>query len=96
MTFVAGQASAILMVSTTDDNITEMPEYFKLMIVSISMPSVVKPGDPNTSYITIQDNEPGGFNVPCVVMRPVSTVLFQFFNFDIDSKNFNRIIYPIS
>ena len=62
--FTAGQASAILMVPTNDDDITEMTEYFKVMIVSASMPSLVQPGDPDTSYVTINDNEPGEFDVP--------------------------------
>ena len=62
--FTAGQPSTILMVPTNDDNITEMIEYFKVMIVSTSMPSLVQPGDPDTSYITINDNEPGEFDLP--------------------------------
>ena len=66
--FTAGQASTILMVPTKDDNITEMTEYFKVMIVSTSMPSLVQPGDPDTSYITINDNEPSEFDLPHAVV----------------------------
>ena len=59
VTFTAGQASANVMVQTTDDSILEFTEYFNVMITSTDRPDKVRPGDPDTSYITILDNEPG-------------------------------------
>ena len=59
MSFSAGQTSAILMVSTTDDDAVELSEYFAVMISSVDTPEVVEIGTPNTSAITIEDNEPG-------------------------------------
>ena len=58
MSFSAGQTSAILMVSTfIDDNTTEMSEYFAVMISSVD--EVVVIATPNTSVVTIVDNNPG-------------------------------------
>ena len=57
MTFTAGQMSATLMVSTMDDNSTELSEYFTLMIKSVGRPDVVSIGSPNTSVITVVDND---------------------------------------
>ncbi len=57
MTFNAGQMSATLMVSTMDDNSTELSEYFTLMITSVGRPDIVEIGSPNTSVITIEDND---------------------------------------
>ena len=59
MSFTAGQMYATLMVSTLDDNTTELSEYFKVVISSTDQPSVVKIGSPNTTFITIADDEPG-------------------------------------
>ena len=60
VSFSAGQASAILMVSTfIDDNTTEMSEYFAVMISSVDKPEVVEIATPNTSVVTIVDNNPG-------------------------------------
>ena len=58
ITFTAGQDTAIVMVQTNDDSIAELTEYFKVMITSTDRPVKVQPGDPDTSYITILDNEP--------------------------------------
>ena len=57
--FSAGQLYATLMVSPIDDNTAELSEYFTLMITSVDRPDVVEIGSPNTSVITIADNEPG-------------------------------------
>ena len=56
MTFTAGEMSATLMVSTMDDNSTEVLEYFTLMITSVGRPDVVEIGSPSTSVITVVDN----------------------------------------
>ena len=56
MTFSAGQPYAILMVSPIDDGTAELSEYFTLMITSVDRPDVVEIGSPNTSVITIEDN----------------------------------------
>ena len=64
--FSAGQTNAILLVSTVDDNITELTEYFKVTINSTDQPSVVEIGTPNTTVITIEDNDPG-INLMCTV-----------------------------
>ena len=57
VTFSAGQLSAILMVSPIDDNTAELLEYFTLMITSVNRPDVVEISSPNTSVITIKDND---------------------------------------
>ena len=57
--FSAGQTSAILMVSTIDNNLVELSEYFKVMISSVDTPEVVEIGSSDTSFITIEDNEQG-------------------------------------
>ena len=59
VSFSAGQPYAILMVSPIDDDIADPLEYFTLMITSVDRPDVVEIGSPNTSVITIEDNEPG-------------------------------------
>ena len=56
VTFTAGQPSAILTVSPNDDDTAELSEYFTLMISSVDKPDVVEIGSPNTSVITIEDN----------------------------------------
>ena len=57
--FTAGQLYATLMVSTMDDNTTELSEYFKVMIISTDQPGAVEIGSPNMTSITIEDNDPG-------------------------------------
>ena len=57
VSFSAGQPSATLSIQTENDNIAELSEYFKVMIVSISKPDLVVIGDPDTSYVTIEDND---------------------------------------
>ena len=57
--FGAGQQNATLMVYTTDDNTTELSEYFKLVIYSTDQPSVVDIVSPTSTCITIEDNNPG-------------------------------------
>ena len=59
VSFTAGQLYATLMVSTTDDNTTELSEYFKVVIASTDQPDLVVISSPNVSVITIEDNEPG-------------------------------------
>ena len=59
MTFTAGQLYATLMVSTIDDNTTELTEYFSVAITSTDQPSAAEIGSPNMAFITIEDNEPG-------------------------------------
>ena len=67
VTFTAGQDSAIVMVQTVDDSTLELNEYFKIMITSTDRPDKVQPGDPDTSYITILDNEPGEYKMQLVI-----------------------------
>ena len=55
----SGQMYATLMVPTLDDNTTELSEYFAVMIIYTSQPSVLEIGSPNTSIVTIEDNDPG-------------------------------------
>ena len=59
MSFSAGQTSAILMVSTNDDDAVELSEYFAVMISSVDTPEVVEIDSSDTSFITIEDNEQG-------------------------------------
>ena len=59
VSFTAGQMYATLMVSTLDDNTTELSEYFMVVIDSTDQPTVVEIGPPNTSLISIEDNDPG-------------------------------------
>ena len=62
MSFSAGQQYATLMVSTVEDNITELLEYFKVVITSTDQPAgLVEIGSSNTSLITIEDNDPGTY-----------------------------------
>ena len=63
VSFSAGQTSAILMVSITDDDAVELSEYFAVMISSVDTPEVVEIGSSDTSFITIEDNEQG--NMQC-------------------------------
>ena len=59
VSFTAGLMYATLMVSTVDDNTTELSEYFVVVITSTSQPSAVRIGSPNVSFITVEDNDPG-------------------------------------
>ena len=59
VSFSAGQLYATLMVSTMDDNSTELSEYFVVVIASTDQPGLVVISSPNVSIITIEDNEPG-------------------------------------
>ena len=59
VTFTAGQMYATLMVSTMDDNTTELSEYFKAMIISTDQPEAVMIVSPDMTFITIEDNDPG-------------------------------------
>ena len=59
VSFSAGQQYATLMVSIMEDNITELLEYFKVVITSTDQPGLVEIGSSNTSFITIEDNDPG-------------------------------------
>ena len=45
------------MVSSLDDQLAELSEYFTLMITSVDRLDVVEIGSPNTSVITIEDND---------------------------------------
>ena len=57
VTFIAGQQNTTVMVTTVDDTATELSEYFKVVISAID--STAEIGSPNTSCITIVDNDPG-------------------------------------
>ena len=57
--FSAGQQNATLMVSTVEDNTTELSEYFEVVITSTDQPGRVEIGSPNMAFITIEDNDPG-------------------------------------
>ena len=57
VTFRPGQRTAILMVTTVNDSIAELTESFKVMITSTSTPDKIIVGDPDTSYVTIVDND---------------------------------------
>ena len=61
VTFTAGQMYATLMVSTMDDNTTELAEYFSVAITSTDQPSAAEIGSPNMAFITIDDNDPGSY-----------------------------------
>ena len=57
--FSAGKQNATLMVSTMEDNTTELSEYFKMVITSTNPSYRVEFGSPNMAFITIEDNDPG-------------------------------------
>ena len=86
VSFSAGQPSATLSIQTENDDIEELTEYFKVMIVSTSEPDQVDIGDPDTSYVTIVDND-GEFvlNKPLKCSLPFVSLLdisfFQSLNF---------------
>ena len=62
--FSAGDESATLMVTPIDDATVELPEYFTVMITSVDRPELVVIGSPNTSVITIDDND-GALHLLC-------------------------------
>ena len=74
------QLNATLMVSTVNDNTTELSEYFVVVITTADQPNV-NIVSPNMTLITIQDNDPGNIqlcNITCVgVMN-----LFSVFSTD--------------
>ena len=49
------------MVSTMDDNTTELSENFMVVINSTDQPSVVDIGSFIMAFITIEDNDPGTY-----------------------------------
>ena len=57
LSFSAGDASDTLSVPTSDDTIAELEEFFKVMITGSDRPDKVIIGDPDTCYVTIQDND---------------------------------------
>ena len=59
VTFSAYQLYATLMVSTMDDNTTELSEYFRVMIISTDQPGAVEIGPYDMALVTIEDNDPG-------------------------------------
>ena len=61
MDFTAGQLYATLMVSTMDDNTTELSEYFNVMIIFTDQPGAVEIGSYDMALVTIEDNDPGVF-----------------------------------
>ena len=61
VSFSAGQQYATLMVSTVEDSTTELSEYFEVVITSTDQPGFVEIGSSNTSFITIEDNDPGTY-----------------------------------
>ena len=63
VTFSPGQSTATFMVFTEEDDTVELSEYFMVMITNVDRPDVVEIGSPNTSVITIEDNEPGSMDV---------------------------------
>ena len=53
VSFSAGQASAILMVSTIDDDVVELSESFMVTITSVVSMDNVEIGSPSTSFVRI-------------------------------------------
>ena len=78
VSFSAGQTSAMLMVSTTDDDVVELSESFSVMITTVDKPEVVEIGSSNISFITIMDNNPGNTQ-PCDIALHVSNYCFACF-----------------
>ena len=62
VSFTVGQLNATLMVSTVNDNTTELSEYFMVVITSTDE-SNVDIVSPNMTLITIQDNDPGNIQL---------------------------------
>ena len=65
VTFTAGDLYATLMLSTMDDNTTELSEYFSVMITSTDQPSAAEIGSHHMAFITIEDNDPGIYVYIC-------------------------------
>ena len=61
VTFLAGLGVATLEINTTDDDVLELLEFFKVMIISTSQSDRVQPGSPDLAFVNITDNEPGLF-----------------------------------
>ena len=80
VTFTAGQASATLPVPTEDDSIAELSEYFQVMITSTST-SMVIVGDPDTSFVTIEDDD-GEIYIYCFVTVTVEPLKSGLLNTD--------------
>ena len=59
MTFTAGEMAATLMVSTMDDNSTELSEYFNVLIIATDQPGAVEIGPSDMTLVTIEENDPG-------------------------------------
>ena len=59
VSFTAGETSATLMVSTMDDNTTELSEDFVVVINSTDQPGAVEIGPYDMALVTIEDNDPG-------------------------------------
>ena len=59
VTFTDCEMSVTLMVSTMDDDTTELSENFTVVIASTDQPGLVVISSPNVSVVTIEDNEPG-------------------------------------
>ena len=57
LSFRAGDASDMLSIQTSDDSIAELEEFFKVMITGSDRPDKVVIGDPDTCFVTIQDND---------------------------------------
>nr|WNS50027.1 Na-Ca exchanger/integrin-beta4-like protein [Halisarca dujardinii] len=57
VTFQPNQTTAILMIPTEDDSTAELTEVFKVEISSTSIPDQIVTGEPDDSYVTIQDND---------------------------------------
>ena len=74
VTFTAGQMYATLIVSTMDDNITELSENFGLVINSTDQPNTVDIGSFHMAIITIDDNNPGTYISAQTCMHTVANV----------------------
>jgi len=59
VTFTAGEMAATLMVSTMDDNSTELSEYFNVLIIATDQPGAVEIGPSDMTLVTIEENDPG-------------------------------------
>ena len=69
VSFLSGEPSAILTMSLTDDTIVELSEYYTVVLTSTTgNPNIVKIGSPNTSVVTIEDNEPGNICIIIMIM----------------------------
>ena len=80
VSFLAGQLNATLMVSTVNDSTTELSEYFSVVITSADQPTVTIVS-PNTTLITIQDNDPGNIQL-CNITSVGVMNLFNVFSTD--------------